>query len=84
MVDVFGQPQQQKMFCPGLICAANGSLLPVFRLTGVETARSLAGMAHMLWRGTGFKESRSGNAQVRKDAVANVEVSSSLRLILPV
>ena len=32
MVDELRKPQQQKMFCPGLICPASGFLLPVFQL----------------------------------------------------
>jgi NAD(P)-dependent dehydrogenase (short-subunit alcohol dehydrogenase family) len=44
------QHQQQKMSCPGLICAANVFLLPVFRLGSELKLRALSRhTARMLW-----------------------------------
>jgi hypothetical protein len=67
-----GQPQQQKMFCPGLIYAASGFLLPVFGRTGCrDGALTCRAWRTCCGRGTGLKKAEAATAQMRTDAEAN-------------
>ena len=86
MVDVFGATSTTEDVLSGINLRGKRIFVTgVSAGLGVETARSLAAHgAHVVGAARDFKKAEAATAQVRKDVKPMVEVSSSLRLILPV